>query len=133
MSEMMRSSPHPEVVAWYLRQNPDTLYTTSITKSEILYGIDLLPAGRRKQHLTKFAQIAFEIEMAKRVLAFDERAAVHYASIRGAKQRKGLAMSPLDAQIAAIAISHNAVLVTRNTNDFKECKITVINPWTDKS
>jgi hypothetical protein len=85
LSEMMSNDPHPAVMAWYLRQDPDTLYTTAITKSEILYGIDLLPSGRRKQHLTKFAQTAFEVELANRILAFDERAAIHYASIRGAK------------------------------------------------
>jgi predicted nucleic acid-binding protein len=131
MSEMMRSDFHPAVMEWYLRQAPGTLYTTTITKSEILYGIDLLPSGRRKQRLSKFAQEAFERELANRILSFDEKAAVLYASIRGAKRRKGLAMSPLDAQIAAITAAHDAILATRNTNDFKECGISVINPWTE--
>jgi len=130
MSEMTRSVPDPAVAAWYLRQNSALLYTTSITKAEMLYGVDLLPKGRRKPRLSEFARVGFEVELAGRVLAFDEAAAVHYASIRGRKRRLGLGMSTLDAQIAAIVTAHDAVLVTRNTDDFEECGIAVINPWT---
>ena len=132
MSEMTRSVPDPTVAAWYLHQDSASLYTTAITKAEIFYGVELLPKGRRKQRLSEFARVGFEVELAGRILAFDEASAVHYAAIRGRKRSLGLTMSALDTQIAAIVMAHDAALVTRNTNDFKECGIDVINPWTGK-
>ena len=41
----------------------------------------------------------------------------------------GRPISQIDAQIAAIALSHNATLATRNVSDFEECGIKIVNPW----
>ena len=38
-------------------------------------------------------------------------------------------MNQADAQIAAIASLYRAILATRNTPDFEDCGIRLVNPW----
>jgi predicted nucleic acid-binding protein len=129
ISEMTRSAPEPNVVAWYMRQDSGSLFTTTVTLAEVLYGINLLPEGNRRSGLSEFAGDFFRDEMAGKILSFDEIAAIHYGRIRAAKRGLGLSMSSLDAQIAAIAAEAGASIATRNVDDFKYCGVTVINPW----
>ena len=65
------------------------------------------------------------------VVSFDVTAAVHYADIAVRCERAGRPISAADAQIEAICRSHDAVLATRNTSDFTDAGIIVVNPWTD--
>jgi predicted nucleic acid-binding protein len=51
VSELMKPAPAVEVVGWTASQPATSLYTTSITQAEILHGIMLLPAGRRRKAL----------------------------------------------------------------------------------
>ena len=51
LSELMRSGPDGAVLAWMSRQSMMTLFITAITQAEILYGLALLPEGRRRDLL----------------------------------------------------------------------------------
>lgn len=121
--------PEPSVVAWYLRQDSTALLTTTVTLAEVFYGLNVLPKGDRRNRLDKLAYEFFQRELDGKVLAFDEASAVHYGRIRAAKRLLGISMSPLDAQIAAIALSVGASVATRNVTDFEDCGVTIINPW----
>jgi predicted nucleic acid-binding protein len=68
-------------------------------------------------------------ELAGRVIAFDENAARHYATLVAARDASGRPISAADAQIAAICREHEAVLATRNGKDFEATGVTVIDPW----
>ena len=63
------------------------------------------------------------------VLSISEDAAVCYGLIMGEASRTGRPMSAQDGMIAAIAKIHNATLATRNTRDFENAGIAVVNPW----
>ena len=108
--------------------NP-SLFTTAITQAEILYGVSILSDGKRKQSLAAAVDEMFAQDFSGRLLPFDGPAAVAFAAISTNRQRKGRPISQLDAQIAAIAHSRGATLATRNTPDFAECGIDVIDPW----
>lgn len=69
---------------------------------------------------------------ADRVLSFDAKAAVQYAAIVAARERAGAPISGFEAQIAAICRVHDATLATRNTKDFHDTGITVVDPWVDR-
>jgi hypothetical protein len=73
----------------------------------------------------------FAEEFEGRILPFDEDAARAFAGIVAARDRAGCPISQFDAMIAAIARSHRAAVATRNTADFHNCGVVVINPWTD--
>ena len=53
-----------------------------------------------------------------------------YGEIAAAWENPGHPITPFDAQIAAICRSHDAPLATRNTADFIDTGVEVINPWT---
>src|SRR5438874_970541 len=72
LSELMRSEPAAAVFAWVSAQPRATLYTTSVSKAEILYGIAVLPEGRRRLALAAAAEAMFTDDFAGRVLPFDE-------------------------------------------------------------
>ena len=57
-----------------------TLFTTTITQAEILYGIALLPVGKRREELSQAAQLMFSEDFAGRVLPFDQAAAIAFAN-----------------------------------------------------
>lgn len=130
LSELMRPRPDSNVLAWFDRQ-PEAVFAVSvITRAEILLGIALLPAGRRRDDLANVAERMFLEDFGGRCLPFDERAADEYAALVAARVRCGQPISTEDAQIAAIALTHDMLLVTRNIKDFTSIAgLNLINPW----
>jgi predicted nucleic acid-binding protein len=129
VSEPMRSSPAETVQAWWSQQQPGDLFITAITVAEILYGIELLPHGKRRVALLAGAELMFGKVLSGRILPFDEAAARAFAEIAASRREQGRPIADLDAQIAAIARSRGAILATRNTADFEDCGIRLVNPW----
>lgn len=129
LSEMMRPDPDSTVAAWISARPANSLFTTTVTQAEILYGAKLLPSARRRSRLEAAVNEMFATDFAGRVLTFDQAAAQAYAEIAAARRRAGRPMAQFDAQIAAIARSRDADVATRNVADFERCGIGVINPW----
>lgn len=130
VSELMRPEPAAAVVAWVRSQPAREVHTTAVTVAEVLYGIERLPDGRRKDLLARTAREVFHA-FADRVLPFDAAAAERYGQILAAREASGAPMNGFDAQIAAICASRSAVLATRNTTDFTGIGIDLADPWTD--
>jgi predicted nucleic acid-binding protein len=107
------------------------MFTTTITQAEILYGVALLPDGKRLDAMLEAARIMFDGVFAGRVLPFDGDAARAFAEIAASRRLAGRRISQFDAQIAAIARSRGADLATRNARDFVDCDLTVIDPWNE--
>lgn len=129
VSELMKSAPDETVARWTAAQPAASLYTTSITQAEILHGVLLLPAGKRRAAIEAAAKGMFEQDFAGRILAFGSEAALPYARIAAARRRAGRPISQFDAQIAAIASVADATIATRNVTDFAECGVKVVDPW----
>jgi hypothetical protein len=129
VSELMKLEPTQEVMGWIGGAPAASLYTTSVTEAEILHGILLLPAGKRRRAIEAAAAEMFREDFSGRVLPFDEASARPYAQIATDRRRAGRPISHFDAQIAAIARSRKAVLATRNVADFEGCGIEIVNPW----
>ncbi|HEY4123499.1 MAG TPA: type II toxin-antitoxin system VapC family toxin [Rhizomicrobium sp.] len=127
VSEPTRASPSEVVRQWVLAQRQTDLFTTAITEAEIFGGIAALPAGKRRDALNEQARRIFEIDFSGKVLAFDSAAARNFSTV--ARRKLGSLVLDADAQIAAIAHAHGAVVATRNTKDFEGRGIQVVNPW----
>jgi predicted nucleic acid-binding protein len=130
LSELMKQSPDTRVLAWVNAQPMQGLFITAVTHAEILYGIGLLPDGRKRTALAEAADAVFKEDFAGRILPFDTAAAEVYAPLMIRRRRAGKPMSQFDAQIAAIARSRGAAIATRNAADFTELDIEIRNPWT---
>jgi predicted nucleic acid-binding protein len=127
-SELMRARPDPAVPAWLAAQPPTELFSTAVTVAEISYGLDRLPRGRRRRSLEESYQ-SLVVGMADHILPFDVEAALLYGPLVATKERAGIAMDPMDAQIACIAACRGAMIATRNERDFADCGVRLVNPW----
>jgi len=130
LSELMRENPAPAVLDWFAGQATSLLHTSAITQAEILAGIAVLPASKRRDALARAAHQIFRDDFLGRCIAFGSAAAEHYALVRAQRKHAGMPISTEDAQIAAIALASSMKLVTRNTKDFEEIDDLVLtNPW----
>lgn len=129
LSELMKSQPDKAVVLWIGKYQATSLFITTLTQAEILYGLEILPAGKRRTALEKAANLMFELDFTGRILPFDADAAQLFATIAAKRRKIGRPISQIDAQIAAITRCHSATLATRNVDDFTECGIDIVNPW----
>jgi len=113
---------------WLSDVDGAALFTTTITRAEIRYGIERLPAGSRRDGLAARADALFD-EIADRILSFDSAAADRYGALVAERERVGRPISVPDAQIAAIAMVHRATVATRNVRDFTGTGVGVVNPF----
>ena len=126
----MREHPDADVRGWFAQNMRSAMRVSAVTLAEILTGIALLPAGKRRAALAIAAEQMFEQDFAGRCLAFDAVAARNYALIVADRTRRGLPISTEDAQIAAIALAAGLTVATRNTKDFENIDgLTLANPW----
>ena len=129
VSELMRPSPEPIVVAWIETLTEDVALT-AITAAELLAGVALLPPSRRREQVQQAVHGALNPYRGSRaILSLDDEAAVEYAEVLAARTRNGRPISAPDAQIAAICRAHGATLATRNTKDFTGTGTSLIDPW----
>ena len=131
VSELMRASPHPQVLGWLDGQDARGLFMSAVSEAEIRTGLGLLPDGRRRRELTEAADLVLNELFRGRVLPFDAAAARVYADIACQRRAVGRPMSQFDCQIAAIARSVGMAVATRDVDGFSGCGIDVINPWSD--
>jgi len=129
LSELMRPKPSPRVSAWIGQQAATEVFTTAMTEAQIFYGIELLVKNKRREQLLAAADALFTEDLAGRVLAFDSVAARVFSHIAAHRRGFGRPISHADAQIAAVTQVQGARLATRNTADFADCGVDLIDPW----
>jgi predicted nucleic acid-binding protein len=128
VSEAMKPEPHPSVRAWLNDQPAETLYLSSVTLAELLFGIAALPAGKRKDMLAQALDGLMGL-FRDRVLPFDIDAARRYAELALTAWTRGRGFPTPDGYIAAIAASRGFIVASRDTAPYKAVGASVINPW----
>jgi predicted nucleic acid-binding protein len=129
LSELTKISPSSKVFGWVAALQRSSIFTTAITQAEMLYGLELMPKGKRRTALLAEVQQMLRDDFADRILPFDSYAAVSFGSIYASRRAMGKPILQADAQIAAIVHSRGASLASRNARDFEHCGIKVLNPW----
>jgi len=129
LSEALSPAPSDAVMNWLGAQDRLAVFITAITQAELLSGIEILPAGQRRDLLATAVKRIFLDEFPGRILPFDEEAATVYTGIVARRVRMGRPISQFDAMIAAIASSRGGAVATRNVRDFEHCGIEVFDPW----
>ena len=128
VSEAMKPEPNPVVRAWLNDQAAETLYLSSVTLAELLFGIAALPSGKRKEMLALTLDGLMGL-FKDRVLSFDVEAARHYADLAVVAKISGRGFPTPDGYIAAIAASRGFIVASRDTAPYEAARVTVINPW----
>lgn len=128
VSEAMRPSADPSVIDWLNRQPAETLFLTSVTLAELLFGIAALPEGKRKNALASTLDGLLEL-FGDRILPFETKAAQSYATLATQARAVGKGLPTPDGYIAAIAAATGFSVATRDTAPFDAVGVAVINPW----
>ncbi|MGE0234922.1 type II toxin-antitoxin system VapC family toxin [Methylocystis sp.] len=129
VSEAMKPEPNPLVRQWLDEQAAETLYISSVTIAELMFGIGTLPKGKRKDKLTTALNGVLDL-FVDRTLPFDTNAARRYADLAVKARVAGKGFPTPDGYIAAIAASHDFVVASRDASAFAAAGLTVIEPWT---
>lgn len=124
ISELARKKPSPSVLEFF--ESLDEITVSVITIEEIEFGIERLPANQRK-YLWKWWSALLSLPPI--VLSVDEKIAKLAGNLRAKQESKGKTRTQADMLIAATAITNGLILVTRNTKDFSECGVSVLNPF----
>ncbi len=126
LSEMTRDAPDPRVIAFFVGRVD--LWIPAIVLHELEFGIQLLPAGRRRERLRRvLADIIGEHE--ERILPLERDAAERAAELRARAQQAGRVVDVGDALVAGTASVHALTIATRNVGDFAGLGVDVLNPW----
>lgn len=128
VSEAIKPEPNPSVRDWLDAQVAATLFLSSVTVAELLFGIGALPGGKRKERLAAAVDGLLGL-FATRILPFDTSAAQCYADIAVSARAAGRGFPTPDGYIAAIAATHRFAVASRDTSAFDAAGLTVINPW----
>lgn len=131
LSEFNRNQPpDPSVKQWVASARPDLLYVSVITLSEIRFGIELLGETKRRKQLENwFLRDLHDWFEGGRILGIDERIGNVWARMTAQRQLKGRPLGILDGLIAATALDRDLTVVTRNTRDFDDLDLQILNPW----
>lgn len=129
VSEWVKPRPDPHVVAWLDEVDEDRVFLSVVTLAELRYGIERLPAGRRRERLDEWLREELPNRFESRVLAIDPAIANAWGTILAQRDRTGRPISTMDAFVAATAEVHGLTLVTRNASDFRPSVKSVFDPW----
>ena len=129
VSEAMKLQPDRAVIAWMNAQAWDSVYLCTPVLAELRYGIERLARGRRKNLLAAGLDRVENEVYHGRILSFDQAAAANYGRLTVNREQQGRRMEQMDALIAAIALTHGAIVATRDVRDFADLGFEVINPF----
>jgi toxin FitB len=125
ISEAMKPHPNAAARAWLNEEIAETLYLTSVTLAEMLFGIAVLPAGRLRTSLTRTLDGLLEL-FSDRVLPFDTDAARHYTTLAVAARNAGRGIPTPDGYIATIAASRAFIVAS---SPYEAGGLRVVDPW----
>ena len=127
ISETLRKTPNPTVIAWLLRNDAELALLT-VTIAEIAFSIGKIWPDERAARLEQ-GLASWRHRFADRIFPLTEAAALAYGDIMNAALRQGRPMTAPDGMIAAIARINGGRLATRNLADFETTDLQLICPW----
>jgi predicted nucleic acid-binding protein len=130
VSRGAKTRADPRLDAWLAMVSSDSLYISVVTLAELAKGVDMLPFGERRNTLSAWLDIDLPDAFAGRILDIDRVVAVRWGK---AQARLGRTLPAADALIASTALEHDLTIVTRNTRDFADFGVALVNPWHERA
>lgn len=129
ISELVSKVPNAAVLKWLDARDEQSLFLSVITLGELQNGISRLSTGPRKDDLQAWIEHDLIERFAGRILDLDLEMALIWGKLLGEAELKGGKLPVMDSLIAATAIAHGMVVVTRSVIDIERCRAKVFNPW----
>jgi predicted nucleic acid-binding protein len=128
VSEWVKPRPNPGLTAWMESADEDRIFISVVSLAELRYGVESMPAGRRRNRLEQWLRHELPLRFESRILPVDARVAEAWGTTVSRSEAVGRPIGAMDAFLAATAETHRLTLVTRNVSDFPLLKA-VLNPW----
>jgi toxin FitB len=132
ISEPLQAKPNAKVMLWLDGVDVSTCFITAISVAELLAGVERLPLGKKRENLNSTISHIVDISFAGRILSFDLVSAKYFAVAIEKLRRQGLNGMNIDVMIAAIALTHDFPVATRDTRPYETAGVKVFNPWADE-
>lgn len=126
LSELRKARPNEGVVTYLKAQAPETVFLSAMTIGEIEAGIE-----KQRNIASEFAEelsqwlALMELQFAQSILPVTPAIARLWGRLCVQTGNKGI-----DNLIAATALVHNLLVVTRNVKDFEVAGVRVFDPYT---
>ncbi len=129
ISEPTRDRPEPRVLSWLDAVDESQLYLSVLTLGEIRKGASALPESRRRSHLEVWLERQVKVRFSGRILPISDDIAERWGWLAAQAKINGRVLPVIDGLLAATALHHNLVLVSRNITDFLITRVPILNPW----
>ncbi|MFZ0138486.1 MAG: type II toxin-antitoxin system VapC family toxin [Candidatus Sulfotelmatobacter sp.] len=129
ISEPTRERPEPRVLSWLDAVDESQLYLSVLTLGEIRKGASALPESRRRSHLEVWLERQVKVRFSGRILPISDDIAERWGWLAAEAKIRGRSLPVIDGLLAATALHHNLVLVSRNITDFLVTRVPILNPW----
>jgi hypothetical protein len=114
------------VRAWFAKRPATELHLSVLTLGEIRKGVEALTDSGRRTVLNQWLERELPVFFADRLLPIDAAVAHQWGQLLA---KAGRSLPAIDSLLAATALHHNLVLVTRNLKDVAGLPVKVLNPW----
>jgi len=129
VSEWTKARPNPGFIAWMEEVDEDRVFLSVVTLTELRYGIERMPAGKRRKQLQDWLENDLPQRFENRILSIDSAIADACGALVARRESRGRPMEAMDAFLAATAEIHGLTLVTRNDSHFRDTVPSPLNPW----
>ncbi len=129
VSEAMRKRPSARVLDWIAAQIEESLFISAITVGELRRGSLILGEGKKRRALLRWIETGIKAEFGGRILPVDTAVMEHWADLQASTVKAGRRLPVMDSLLAATALAHSLTLATRNTADFKDANLSLLDPW----
>lgn len=125
LSEATKPSPDPRVIDW-LRANEEDVAVDPIVVGELRFGILLLPKGKKRTDLERWFDRGIQ---RLHCIPWEIETGLKWAELLARLRTAGKAMPIKDSLIAATALLHGLIVVTRNRSDFAAAGVKLLDPF----
>ena len=129
ISELIRPQPDGKVLRWVDETEETILFLSVLTLGEVRTGIERLSPGKRRGRLESWLRSDLRLRFQDRILTINEAIAERWGALSATAARKGRPVPVIDGLLAATALHHDLMLVTRDDTDVRGTGVPTLNPW----
>ncbi len=126
ISQLAKREPIASVVEWLDGCRDEPIYLSVVTIEEICEGIEMMPAGKKRNHLDRWLSEELLSSYKDRILPVTPEIADACGRILGGEESRGFHTGVNDAYIAATARVHGLKVATLNRKHFERLGVELV-------
>jgi len=126
ISELIKPAPDKQVLGWFSAVSDRDICISVLTIGEIRRGLNKIESESKREKIRFWLEHELTTWFGERILPIDQDVANKWGVIQAKATRT---LPAIDSLIAATALHSDLIIVTRNTKDFDDLSIEVVNPF----